>query len=394
MAAAGLHDGLSGNTPWGLVSDLMPPLVGHELGGSERGPALHRSSSAPSIAACFGADSDTPPLSAPTAVRRGVSHASAAAHVIAFQPLQPAPAPATSGADAALGSDVRERSGADLADFSRKRPFAASVLDARAHGAILPSEAVAQHPSPCGSEPALQQAPPPQPCPPNKQTRRQAAAAAGRRSSQYRGVTRSARSRAAARSGRRCSCPPPRRDARCGSAHRAARCAERRHHLTGRFEAHLWDSTSERPPGSTKGRHRGKQARRPPRRRRAPRRRARCLVRSRLARNPHAGVPRRLRQRAGGCESPPCWLPPCPCLRLQSPAINPLRQTRTRRQARAFDRAAIKYWGVEAVLNFPLSDYAQEVNAIQAMSTTELIANLRRKSTGFSRGASKFRGVT
>ena len=49
---------------------------------------------------------------------------------------------------------------------------------------------------------------------------------------------------------------------------------------------------------------------------------------------------------------------------------------------------------MEAVLNFPLSDYAQEVNAIQAMSTTELIANLRRKSTGFSRGASKFRGVT
>lgn len=106
-----------------------------------------------------------------------------------------------------------------------------------------------------------------------------------------------------------------------------------RHRWTGRYEAHLWDSTCERAPGSTKGRQKGKQV------------------------------------YLGGYSS-----------EIEA--------------ARAFDRAAIKYWGTTAQLNFPVEDYLHEVEAIQSMSTAELIANLRRKSSGFSRGASKFRGVT
>ncbi len=41
-----------------------------------------------------------------------------------------------------------------------------------------------------------------------------------------------------------------------------------------------------------------------------------------------------------------------------------------------------------------VEDYAAEMDDIARLTTAELIAHLRRKSSGFSRGASKFRGVT
>lgn len=56
--------------------------------------------------------------------------------------------------------------------------------------------------------------------------------------------------------------------------------------------------------------------------------------------------------------------------------------------------AAIKYFGPAAALNFPLSDYAAERAELDALTREELVAALRRGSSGFSRGASKFRGVT
>ncbi|KAJ8755723.1 hypothetical protein K2173_024267 [Erythroxylum novogranatense] len=62
--------------------------------------------------------------------------------------------------------------------------------------------------------------------------------------------------------------------------------------------------------------------------------------------------------------------------------------------ARAYDLAAMKYWGPTTHTNFPLNTYEKEVEEMKHMSRQELVANLRRKSSGFSRGASAFRGVT
>ncbi|KAF0924018.1 hypothetical protein E2562_008362 [Oryza meyeriana var. granulata] len=62
--------------------------------------------------------------------------------------------------------------------------------------------------------------------------------------------------------------------------------------------------------------------------------------------------------------------------------------------ARAYDRAAIKFRGVEADINFNLSDYEEDMKQMKSLSKEEFVHVLRRQSTGFSRGSSKYRGVT
>ncbi|XP_010519121.1 PREDICTED: AP2-like ethylene-responsive transcription factor AIL6 isoform X2 [Tarenaya hassleriana] len=62
--------------------------------------------------------------------------------------------------------------------------------------------------------------------------------------------------------------------------------------------------------------------------------------------------------------------------------------------ARAYDLAALKYWGPTATTNFPISNYTKEMEEMKPLTKQEFIASLRRKSSGFSRGASIYRGVT
>ncbi|PSS21473.1 AP2-like ethylene-responsive transcription factor [Actinidia chinensis var. chinensis] len=62
--------------------------------------------------------------------------------------------------------------------------------------------------------------------------------------------------------------------------------------------------------------------------------------------------------------------------------------------ARAYDLAALKYWGPTATTNFPVSSYTKEIEEMKHATKQEFIASLRRKSSGFSRGASIYRGVT
>ncbi|XP_059636871.1 AP2-like ethylene-responsive transcription factor At1g16060 [Cornus florida] len=61
--------------------------------------------------------------------------------------------------------------------------------------------------------------------------------------------------------------------------------------------------------------------------------------------------------------------------------------------AHAYDLAALKYWGQDTILNFPLSTYQKELKEMEGQSREEYIGSLRRKSSGFSRGVSKYRGV-
>ncbi|KAK6939752.1 AP2/ERF domain [Dillenia turbinata] len=62
--------------------------------------------------------------------------------------------------------------------------------------------------------------------------------------------------------------------------------------------------------------------------------------------------------------------------------------------ARAYDLAALKYWGPSTHINFPLENYQDELEEMKNMTRQEYVAHLRRKSSGFSRGASMYRGVT
>lgn len=62
--------------------------------------------------------------------------------------------------------------------------------------------------------------------------------------------------------------------------------------------------------------------------------------------------------------------------------------------ARAYDLAALKYWGPAATTNFQIASYSKELEEMNHMTKQEFIASIRRKSSGFSRGASMYRGVT
>ncbi|KAF5741010.1 Integrase-type DNA-binding superfamily protein [Tripterygium wilfordii] len=60
--------------------------------------------------------------------------------------------------------------------------------------------------------------------------------------------------------------------------------------------------------------------------------------------------------------------------------------------ARAYDLAALKYWGPSAFTNFPVSDYEKETEMMKTITKEEYLATLRRRSSGFSRGKSRYRG--
>ncbi|KAG7030768.1 Floral homeotic protein APETALA 2, partial [Cucurbita argyrosperma subsp. argyrosperma] len=64
-------------------------------------------------------------------------------------------------------------------------------------------------------------------------------------------------------------------------------------------------------------------------------------------------------------------------------------RTLLHRCSRAYDRAAIKFRGVNADINFNISDYDEDMKQLKNLSKEEFVHVLRRQSTGFSRGGSK-----
>ncbi|KAJ1273237.1 hypothetical protein BS78_06G263900 [Paspalum vaginatum] len=110
-----------------------------------------------------------------------------------------------------------------------------------------------------------------------------------------------------------------------------------RHRWTGRYEAHLWDNSCRREGQSRKGRQ--------------------------------------------GTSS----------LSLASVVCG---YDKEEKAARAYDLAALKYWGSSTTTNFPVAEYEKELEEMKNMTRQEFVASLRRKSSGFSRGASIYRGVT
>lgn len=61
--------------------------------------------------------------------------------------------------------------------------------------------------------------------------------------------------------------------------------------------------------------------------------------------------------------------------------------------ARAYDLAALKYWGAGTQINFPVSDYTRDLEEMQIISKEDYLVSLRRKSSAFSRGLPKYRGL-
>ncbi|XP_057982441.1 AP2-like ethylene-responsive transcription factor PLT1 [Malania oleifera] len=62
--------------------------------------------------------------------------------------------------------------------------------------------------------------------------------------------------------------------------------------------------------------------------------------------------------------------------------------------ARAYDLAALKFWGKSTPTNFPISDYENDLEEMQNMTKKEYLLSIRRKSKCFSKGASIYRGVS
>ncbi|KAB1214940.1 AP2-like ethylene-responsive transcription factor ANT [Morella rubra] len=52
--------------------------------------------------------------------------------------------------------------------------------------------------------------------------------------------------------------------------------------------------------------------------------------------------------------------------------------------ARAYDLAALKYWGPSTHINFPLEDYQKELEEMKTMTRQEYVAHLRRHTSVFS----------
>ncbi|KMZ68203.1 AP2-like ethylene-responsive transcription factor TOE3 [Zostera marina] len=61
--------------------------------------------------------------------------------------------------------------------------------------------------------------------------------------------------------------------------------------------------------------------------------------------------------------------------------------------ARAYDRAAIKFRGLSADINFILDDYRDDMNQMRSLSKEEFVHILRRQSTGFPKSSSKYQGI-
>ncbi|XP_010443800.1 PREDICTED: AP2-like ethylene-responsive transcription factor TOE2 isoform X1 [Camelina sativa] len=61
--------------------------------------------------------------------------------------------------------------------------------------------------------------------------------------------------------------------------------------------------------------------------------------------------------------------------------------------ARAYDRAAVKFRGLEADINFVISDYEEDLKQMANLSKEEVVQVLRRQSSGFSRNNSRYQGV-
>ncbi|VVB16674.1 unnamed protein product [Arabis nemorensis] len=61
--------------------------------------------------------------------------------------------------------------------------------------------------------------------------------------------------------------------------------------------------------------------------------------------------------------------------------------------ARAYDRAAVKFRGLEADINFIISDYEEDIKQMANLSKEEVVQVLRRQSSGFSRNNLRHQGV-
>lgn len=62
--------------------------------------------------------------------------------------------------------------------------------------------------------------------------------------------------------------------------------------------------------------------------------------------------------------------------------------------ARAYDLAALTCKGPTAPVNFPAESYAAELAEVAGLGRDEIVAHVRRRSAAFSRGRSRYRGVS